>query len=139
MKSAGRLDGKIAMVTGASSGIGRACMAMFAREGATVFGVARTQANLDESLRLVAAAGGKGSVFSADLSDPDQVEVAVNRAIDHYGRIDILLNAAGVGYSLKDTSIGSMDPIDTTPIDKWREVMSINLDSLFFVSRLVIR
>jgi len=139
MKSAGRLDGKIAMVTGASSGIGRACMAMFAREGATVFGVARTQANLDESLRLVAAAGGKGSVFSADLSDPDQVEAAVNRAIDHYGRIDILLNAAGVGYSLKDTSIGSMDPIDTTPIDKWREVMSINLDSLFFVSRLVIR
>jgi NAD(P)-dependent dehydrogenase (short-subunit alcohol dehydrogenase family) len=135
----GRVDGKIALVTGASSGIGRECMVMFSREGATVFGVSRTQSNLDESLRQVEAAGGRGSVFSADLSDPDQAEAAVARAIEEYGRIDILINAAGVGYSLKDTSIGSMDPIDTTPIDKWREVMAINLDSLFYVSRLVIR
>lgn len=135
----GRVEGKIAVVTGASSGIGRECMLMFAREGATVFGVARTHANLDETIRLVKAAGGNGMSFSADLSDPVQAEAAVNRAIEAYGRIDILINAAGVGYSMKDTSIGSMDPIDTTPIDKWREVMSINLDSLFYVSRLVIR
>ncbi len=135
----GRLQGKIALITGAGSGIGRACMLMFAREGATVFGVARTQANLDETLGMVRAAGGEGSVFSADLSDPDRAEAAVNACIAAYGRVDVLLNAAGVGYSLKDTSIGSMDPIDTTPIDKWREVMSINLDSVFYVSRLVIR
>jgi NAD(P)-dependent dehydrogenase (short-subunit alcohol dehydrogenase family) len=114
-------------------------MLMFAREGATVFGVARTQVNLDETLELVTAAGGSGTTFSADLSVPEQAEAAVNKAIETYGRIDILINAAGVGYSLKDTSIGSMDPIDTTPIDKWREVMAINLDSLFYVSRLVIR
>lgn len=114
-------------------------MRMFAREGASVFGIARTQANLDETLQLVTDAGGEGAVFSADLSDPGQAEAAVNAAIAHYGRIDILINAAGVGYSLKDTSPGSMDPIDTTPIDKWREVMAINLDSLFYVSRLVVR
>ena len=135
----GRLQGKIALVTGAGSGIGRACMIMFAKEGATVYGVARTQANLDETLALVEAAGGSGGVFSADLSDPARAEAAVERCIAEYGRIDVLLNAAGVGYSLKLTSIGSMDPIDTTPIDKWREVMAINLDSLFYVSRLVIR
>lgn len=135
----GRVDAKIAMITGASSGIGRECMTMFAREGATVFGVARRQAELDDTLKMVTDAGGVGSVFSADLSDPDQAAAAVNRAIEEYGRIDILINAAGVGYSMKDTSAGSMDPIDTTPIDKWREVMSINLDSLFYVSRLVIR
>lgn len=135
----GRLDGKIALITGASSGIGRACMIMFAKEGATVLGVARTQGNLDETLRQVKAAGGAGSVFSADLSDPARAEAAVNRCIEEYGRIDVLLNAAGVGYSLKDTSIGSMNPIDTTPIDKWREVMAINLDSVFYVSRLVIQ
>ena len=58
----GRLQGKIAMVTGAGTGIGRACMVMFAREGATVYGVARTQANLDETLALVKSAGGQGSV-----------------------------------------------------------------------------
>jgi NAD(P)-dependent dehydrogenase (short-subunit alcohol dehydrogenase family) len=135
----GRLDGKAAMITGAGSGIGRACMVMFAKEGATVFGVSRTIANLEETLRLVEETGGSGSVFSADLSDPDRAEAAVNQCIDEYGRIDILVNCAGVGYSWKDTRIGSMDPIDTTPIDLWREVMSINLDSVFYVSRLVVR
>ena len=134
----GRLEGKIALVTGASSGIGRECMLMFAREGATVFGVARTQANLDETLAMVQTSGGNGSVCSADLSDSEQAETAVKQAIEVYGRIDILLNAAGVGYSLKDTRIGSMDPLDTTPVDMWREVMAINLDSLFYVCRIVI-
>ena len=135
----GRLQGKIAFVTGAGTGIGRAVMLLFAKEGATVFGVARTQANLDATLKLVRDAGGQGSVYSADLSDPDRVEAAVAQCLKEYGRIDVLLNAAGVGYSLKLTSIGSMDPVDTTPIDKWREVMAMNLDSVFYVSRLVIR
>ena len=135
----GRLDSKIALVTGAGTGIGRACMCKFGAEGASVVGVSRTQSNLDESLNVMESLGGKGSVFSADLSDPDQVEAAVNFCIEQYGRIDILLNAAGVGYNLRETSIGSMDPIDTTPIEKWREVMAINLDSVFFVSRLVVR
>jgi NAD(P)-dependent dehydrogenase (short-subunit alcohol dehydrogenase family) len=135
----GRLNGKIALVTGAGTGIGRACMVMFAKEGATVFGVSRTQSNLDESLRLTQAAGGQGSVFSADLSQPEQVEAAINQCVATYGRIDILLNAAGVGYNLRETSEGSMDPVHSTPIDKWREVMALNLDSVFYVSRLVIR
>ncbi len=135
----GRLDGKIAMITGAGTGIGRACMVMFAKEGATVYGVSRTQANLDETLRLVKAAGGPGSVFSADLSQPDRAEAAVNRCIEQYGRIDVLVNSAGVGYSLKDTDPGSMNPIHSTPIEKWREIMAINLDSVFYVSRLVVR
>ena len=135
----GRLEGKTALITGAGTGIGRACMILFAKEGAEVFGVSRTQANLDETVKLVAAEGGTGSVFSADLSLPEGAEASVNQMIDTYGRIDILLNAAGVGYSLKETSIGSMDPVDTTPIDKWREVMALNLDSLFYVCRLVIQ
>jgi len=135
----GRLQGKIAMVTGAGTGIGRACMVMFAREGATVFGVSRTQANLDETLRLVEQAGGNGSVYSADLADPVRAEAAVDECVTRYGRIDILLNAAGVGYNLRETSEGSMDPIDTTPIDKWREVMALNLDSLFYVTRIALR
>ena len=133
-----RLKDKIALVTGAGTGIGRACMMKFAEEGATVVGVSRTQKNLDESLRLTKSAGGSGAVFSADLSDPVQAERAVEFCVEKYGRIDILLNAAGVGYNLRETSIGSMDPIDTTPIDKWREVMAINLDSVFYVSRLVV-
>jgi NAD(P)-dependent dehydrogenase (short-subunit alcohol dehydrogenase family) len=135
----GRLDGKVAMVTGAGTGIGRACMLMFAAEGATVFGVSRTQSNLDETLSQVTDGGGRGSVYSADLSDPVRAEAAVEQCITTYGRMDILLNAAGVGYNLRESSIGSMDPIDTTPIDKWREVMALNLDSLFYVTRIALR
>ena len=135
----GRLEGKIAMVTGAGTGIGRACMVLFAREGATVFGVSRTQSNLDETLGVVEQSGGAGSVYSADLADPARAEAAVDECVERYGRIDILLNAAGVGYNLRETSAGSMDPIDSTPIDKWREVMALNLDSLFYVTRIALR
>ena len=135
----GRLDGKVALITGAGTGIGRACMALFAKEGATVVGVSRTQKNLDDTLALVTAAGGKGSVYAADLTQPDAVEAMVNDTVARYGRIDILLNAAGVGYNLRETSIGSMDPVHSTPIDKWHEVMALNLHSLFYVSRLVLR
>jgi NAD(P)-dependent dehydrogenase (short-subunit alcohol dehydrogenase family) len=134
----GRLQNKVALITGAGTGIGRACMVMFAKEGATVCGVSRTQRNLDETLRQVEAAGGTGSVFSADLSTPEGAEAAVNACLERYGRIDVLLNAAGVGYNWRETSIGSMDPVHSTPIDKWHEVMGLNLHSLFYVTRLAL-
>ena len=82
----GRLENKVALITGAGTGIGRGCMVMFAKEGATVFGVSRTQKNLDETLGLVEAAGGKGSVFSADLATPEGAEAAVNECIRQHGR-----------------------------------------------------
>lgn len=135
----GRLAGKVAMVTGAGTGIGRACMVLFAAEGATVYGVSRTQSNLDDTLAMVTEAGGNGSVYSADLADAERAEAAVEECVSRYGRVDVLLNAAGVGYNLRETSIGSMDPVDTTPVDKWREVMALNLDSLFYVSRIALK
>lgn len=135
----GRLNDKVVLITGAGAGIGRACMILFAREGATVCGVSRTQGNLDETLRQVRAAGGEGSVVSADLSVPEGAEQAVAACLKTHGRIDVLVNAAGVGYSWRHTSIGSMDPVHSTPLDKWREVMAINLDSVFFMSRLVLQ
>ena len=134
-----RLEGKIAPITGAGTGIGRACMELFAKEGATVFGVSRTQSNLDKTMSLVRASGGSGKTYSADLSQPEEVQNAIDDCLHSFGRIDVLLNAAGVGYNLRESSQGSMDPIDTTPIDKWKEVMAANLDSVFYVSRLVIK
>ncbi|MGR8950289.1 MAG: SDR family NAD(P)-dependent oxidoreductase [Gammaproteobacteria bacterium] len=134
----GRLSGKTAVITGASSGIGRACMLLFAQEGAKVFGIARTQENLDKALSDVTAAGGEGQVYSADLSDVNQAEAAIKAAEADMGSIDILLNAAGVGYNIAESNPGSMDPLDTTPTEQWRNVMSINLDSLFYVCRAVI-
>jgi NAD(P)-dependent dehydrogenase (short-subunit alcohol dehydrogenase family) len=114
-------------------------MELFAKEGAIVFGISRTQSNLEETLSLVQVSGGTGKTFSADLSQPDEVQNAIDDCLQSFGRIDVLLNAAGVGYNLRESSEGSMDPIDTTPIDKWKEVMASNLDSVFYVSRLVIK
>ena len=72
-----RLKGKIALITGAGTGVGRACMKLFAVEGAKVAGVSRTKVNLDETLAQVKAAGGEGKVVAADLSKPEGAEKAV--------------------------------------------------------------
>jgi NAD(P)-dependent dehydrogenase (short-subunit alcohol dehydrogenase family) len=133
-----RLKGKVALITGAGSGVGRASMKLFAAEGAKVVGVSRTKSNLDESLRQVQAAGGEGQIVAADLSKPDGAEKAMAEALEAYGRVDILLNSAGVGYSWLEKSPGSMGPVDDTTPDKWAEVMAINLDSVFHMCRLAI-
>ncbi len=74
-----RLDGKIALITGAGTGVGRACMLIFAREGATVIGVSRTQKNLDETAALVKKAGGTGMSVAADLSKVEGAETAIKK------------------------------------------------------------
>ena len=133
-----RLKGKIALIAGAGTGVGRACMKLFAAEGAKVVGVSRTKANLDETLAQVKAAGGDGRIVAADLSTPDGAEQAVAETLATFGRIDILVNSAGVGYSWLEKSPGSMGPVDDTTPEKWAEVMAINLDSVFHMCRLVI-
>jgi NAD(P)-dependent dehydrogenase (short-subunit alcohol dehydrogenase family) len=133
-----RVKGKVALITGAGTGVGRACMKLFAAEGAKVVGVSRTQANLDETLAQVKAAGGEGAVVAADLATSAGAEKAVAATLAAYGRIDILVNSAGVGYSWLEKSPGSMGPIDETSPEKWAEVMAINLDSVFHMCRLAI-
>src|SRR5258708_10622454 len=133
-----RLKGKVALITGAGTGVGRASMKLFAAEGAKVVGVSRTKSNLDESLTQVEAAGGEGNVVAADLSKSDGAEKAMAEALKTYGRVDILVNSAGVGYSWLEKSPGSMGPLDDTTPEKWAEVMAINLDSVFHMCRLAI-
>ena len=119
----GRVDGKIALISGAGTGVGRACMVLFGREGAKVVGCSRTQANLDETLRLTKEAGGDGIVVAHDLAQPEGAEALIQAAMDVYGRIDILVNCASVGYSWLEKSPDSMgDVVNTTP-EKWQEVM----------------
>lgn len=133
-----RLKDKVALITGAGTGVGRACMEIFAAEGAKVIGISRTQKNLDEALAAVRARGGDGAVIAADLSKADAADTAVEAALKLYGRIDILVNSAGVGYNHEASSPGSMaDVVNTTP-EKWAEVMNINLGSMFYMCRAVL-
>jgi NAD(P)-dependent dehydrogenase (short-subunit alcohol dehydrogenase family) len=134
----GRVQGKITIVTGAGTGIGRACMELFAREGAQVVGVSRTQANLDETLATVHAAGGEGMVLARDLSKPESADEIVAATLKAYGRIDILVHSASVGWSWGEKSLNSMMPLADTPVDKWREVIGLNLDAAAFINRAVL-
>jgi NAD(P)-dependent dehydrogenase (short-subunit alcohol dehydrogenase family) len=113
-------------------------MKLFAAEGAKVVGVSRTQSNLDRVMAEVRTAGGDGMVIARDLSTDSGADEAVAATLATYGRIDILVHAAGVGYSWMEKSPGSMNAVvDTTP-DKWREIIRINLDSYYLAARAVI-
>lgn len=92
-----RLNGKIAIVTGAGKGIGREAALAVAAEGASVVCVARTQTDLDETVKLIEEKGGTAISLSRDLTDASQVQSMVDAVTEKYGRIDILVNNAG-GY-----------------------------------------
>ena len=92
-----RLKDKIALVTGASRGIGHASSIALAKEGATIVGVARKKEDLAKLEKDVEAAGGKCKTFSCDVTKYADVAAAVKGAVDAFGRIDILVNNAGIG------------------------------------------
>lgn len=92
-----KLDGKIAIITGAGKGIGREAALAIAAEGATAVVVARTQSDLDETVRLIEEKGGKALALSKDLTDAVQVQSMADTVVKTYGSIDILVNNAG-GY-----------------------------------------
>ena len=134
----GRMSGKVVIITGAGSGVGQAAMVLFAREGAEVLGVSRTQANLEQTLAQVQQAGGRGSIVAADLSDDAACRRVVQAAMDRHGRIDSLVHAAGVGYSWAEKSPGTMGDVLNTSPQAWDEVIAINLNSCFYMCRHVV-
>lgn len=134
----GRVAGKVALVTGAGSGVGRAVMTRFAAEGAIVVGVGRTAATIEETAASISSMGGTAYSRVADLSDSDPIQAVANGIVQQHGRIDILVHAAGVGYSWAEKSPGSMNDVATTTPDKWREVIGINLDGFYHASLAVL-
>lgn len=123
------LDGTIALVTGASSGIGRATAVLFAREGAAVSLVGRDEATLEGTAAEVADAGGRGFVVVTDVTDADACGRAVEHTVEHLGGLDILVNSAGIIGSGTLKSISHAD---------WREMMAVNLDSVFTLMQLAV-
>jgi len=133
-----RVEGKVVVVTGGGAGIGRSCMNLFAREGAKVFAIGRTKSKLDTVVAEVTKAGGVAGAAVADLTKPAEVEQACKAVISQFGRVDILINCAGVGYSFGISVPGTMNETTTTSPEHWRLVMANNLDSTFLMCRLVI-
>ncbi|ODU72298.1 MAG: hypothetical protein ABT05_00560 [Lautropia sp. SCN 66-9] len=126
--AAGPLAGRVAFVTGAGKGLGRAIAHGFAQAGADLVLVARTRADLEVLAQEVQACGRRALVAVADVTDSAQIGAAVDAALAAFGRIDILVNAAG--GSLRKPTLELSD-------DEWDRVIAANLSSTFKVCRAV--
>jgi len=116
------LSGRVAFVTGASQGIGRACALKLATAGAAIAVAARNQEKLKELVNEITAAGGKAAAFALDVTDEEQIKSAIKAAIAHFGKIDILVNNAGI---TRDQLVMRMKRAD------WNAVLDTNLTSAY--------
>ena len=118
--------GRVALVTGASQGIGRACALKLAQSGATLALAARSQENLQQLAAEIEAAGNKAAVFPMDASDEDQVKSAFKAVLAQFGKIDILVNNAGI---TRDQLVMRMKRAD------WDSVLNTNLTSAYLCTQ----
>jgi NADP-dependent 3-hydroxy acid dehydrogenase YdfG len=121
----GKLDGKVAVVTGASSGIGEATVRALAAEGAAVVAGARRKERLDGLVDEVTREGAKAVAVECDVTDEEQAHDLVHRAVEEYGRIDILVNNAGVML---------LSTVGKGLSDQWRQMFEVNVMGLLYVT-----
>jgi 3-oxoacyl-[acyl-carrier protein] reductase len=122
------LSGRVAFVTGASQGIGRACALKLATEGATIAVAARNQEKLNELVNEIVSSGGQAAAFALDVTEEEQVKTAIKAAIAQFGKIDILVNNAGI---TRDQLVMRMKRAD------WDAVLQTNLTSAYLCTQQV--
>ena len=120
---ADRLDGTVALVTGASSGIGEATALLLAEQGATVVAAARRADRLDVLVDKIRASGGTAEALTVDVTDQSQAEQAVARTVERFGRLDTLVNNAGV--MLLGPAVGA-------PLQEWQRMVDLNVMGLLY-------
>jgi NADP-dependent 3-hydroxy acid dehydrogenase YdfG len=120
-----RLDGTVALVTGASSGIGEATARVLAAQGAAVAVVARRKDRLDALAQAIEGDGGTALAIEADVTDQDQARAAVAQAVEGLGRLDTVVNNAGVML---------LGPVEDAPTEEWDRMIDLNLKGLLYVA-----
>lgn len=130
-----KLHGKVALITGASRGIGAACAQLLAQEGAKVvldYYVSAYEPNAQENVNAVVASisknGGEAIAIQADVSDEEQVKKLITEAIKTYGNIDILVNNAGIVYDV---------PVEERTLEQWHATLNTNLLGVYLMSKHV--
>ena len=125
-----RLQDKVAVITGAGRGIGRAIAIAFAKEGAQVALAARNEAELSETGVLVEAAGLKPLIVPTDVTDQAQVEALADSVVARYSHIDVMVNNAGIS--------GPLGPLETNDVAAWVDTVNVNLTGTFLCCRAAI-
>ena len=123
------LQGRIALVTGASQGIGRACAIELARAGAAVALAARNESKLAEAVTEIEAAGGQAAAFALDIASEESIKTAAKAVIERFGKVEILVNCAGI---TRDTLMLRMKRAD------WDAVLDTNLTGAFLLTQAVL-
>ncbi len=129
MADKGRLSGKVCIVTGSTSGIGRGIAELFAREGASVVIAARRADAGEEVVKEIQEKGGVASFFRLDVTDESSWDTIIGYTVQTYQKLDVLVNNAGIGF---------LKPIVETTIPEWRNVMATNVESVFLGTRAAV-
>ena len=125
-----QLNGKTALITGAGSGIGKAAAILFAKEGARVAALGRTEDELRETVDEIKANGGEAIAVIADISDAGEMEKAVAQTVEEFGRLDTVFANAGIN--------GVWAPIEELAPEEWDETIKINLRGTFLTVKYAI-
>jgi len=127
----GELSGKVALITGGSRGIGKAIAAAYARAGARVFICARNETDIERAVAEIREQGGEIYGWAGDIGELNHARCIVGAALERLGSIDVLVNNASL--------LGPRVPLADYPFSSWREVMRVNLDGLFLMTREVLK
>ncbi|MGD2041227.1 MAG: SDR family NAD(P)-dependent oxidoreductase, partial [Anaerolineae bacterium] len=125
-----RLNDKVAIITGATKGIGLACAQEFAQEGARVVLAGRTESLGETAAEKIRETGGEAVFVRCDVSHKDQIDALVEATVEHYGRIDVVVNNAGVNHSAKFFDITE---------EEWDWVMAVDLKGTFLLTQAASR
>ncbi|MBW4541025.1 MAG: SDR family oxidoreductase [Myxacorys chilensis ATA2-1-KO14] len=125
-----QLSGKVAVITGAGSGIGQATAFLLAQQGAIVAGIDRSAEEGEDTARKIQQMGGQAMSAIADVSQPEQVKAAIDAIAQQYGRIDIVFANAGIN--------GVWAPIDELSPEDWNQTISINLNGTFYTVKYAV-
>ena len=126
----GKLDGQVAIVTGAGSGIGRATAVMLAAEGATVVAAGRRPAPLEAVVAEIARAGGRADARTADVGSPAEAAALARWTLERHGRVDILVNNAGVSSRVRN--------VQWVGLEEWERVFAVNMTGVYALTQAVL-
>jgi 3-oxoacyl-[acyl-carrier protein] reductase len=124
------VNGKVAVITGAGKGIGKAIAISYAKHGIKTCCIARTSIDIESTVNQITSSGGDAIAISCDVTDYENLKVAMQKAFEHYGRIDLVIVNAGTDCEKL--------PVDTLDVDEWKRVIDVNLNGAFYTVKAAI-